>query len=82
MAVPNVEKTYLVKQDQIAWLQTMASQFNIPNEHKALRVLIDFGMKHGDLNQIFKKIHCLRCNSDTVVYAGPGYKRILKHRSR
>ena len=79
MAGPNVERMYLVKEDQVEWLQKRAAEFNLPDEHKAIRTLIDYAMKHGDMEQIFKKIHCLRCNTDTG-FQGPGYKQILKHK--
>jgi hypothetical protein len=81
MAGPNVERTFRIKEDQLDWLQGMAAKFSLPDEHKALRTLIDYAMKHGDLDKIFMKIHCLRCNTDTA-FEGLGYKRVLKHKAR
>ena len=78
MAGPNVEQAFQVKEDQVEWLKKMAEEYNLPDEHKALRVLIDYAMKHGDLERVFVKIHCLRCNTD-VGFRGIGFKQILKH---
>ena len=56
-----VEVTYEVQEDQAAWLEEMATNYNLPDASKALRVLLDFAMQDGDEKVIFETIRCRHC---------------------
>ncbi|MGF1624453.1 MAG: hypothetical protein ACFCVH_06180 [Alphaproteobacteria bacterium] len=47
--------------DQLAFLERMAADYNLADAGKALRTLIDFAIEEGDREQIFTEIRCLRC---------------------
>ena len=47
--------------DQVAFLKEMAATYNLPDEHKAMRVLVEHARRDGDQEEIFKMIRCSRC---------------------
>lgn len=53
--------TYEIQEDQQEWLDDMATQYNLPDASKALRVLLDFAMEDGDNEHIFDTIRCRHC---------------------
>lgn len=50
-----------MNEDQRVWLREMAAKHHLPDESKALRVLLDFAMFSGDESEIFETIRCRRC---------------------
>ena len=50
-----------IEEDQRAWLDEMAAEYNLRDASKALRVLLDYAIKDGDKKEIFETIRCLRC---------------------
>ena len=58
----NLEFTVHLKPEQYEFLKQMATRYNLPDESKALRCLINFAMtekQHQD--DIFKTVRCLYC---------------------
>jgi hypothetical protein len=60
--MPNskVSVTYTVEQKHVTFLREIAERFNLPDESKTLRVLIEYARQDGDLYQIFgaENIRC------------------------
>ncbi len=46
---------------QRKFLQEMAEKYGLPDEHKALRVLVTYAMEEGDSDDIFKFVRCHHC---------------------
>lgn len=61
MGGDKLQQTYSLNAEQIRWLQEMGRKYDLPDEHKALRCLIDYAIEEGDLDQIFKVERCLHC---------------------
>ena len=55
------DRTFDVNEDHGYWLKEMATKFDLPDEHKALRCLLDYAMTDGDLDAIFGEIRCKHC---------------------
>ncbi len=54
--------TVQLKERQCAYLRQMAQKHDLPDEWKALRVLIDFAVQEKDLeDRIFAQVRCLDC---------------------
>ena len=51
-----------INQDHLEWLKKMATEHGLFDEHKALRVLLDYAMQDGDLEAIFTEVRCNHCN--------------------
>ena len=62
MAGPNNDFTLALKERQHAFLKEMADKYNLPDQSKAVRCLIDFALVNPDSEgAIFKTIHCTGC---------------------
>lgn len=61
MHIPNIKITYEVKADSHAMLGRIAQRFNLPDESKALRCLLDYVALEGDWDELFAKVRCRRC---------------------
>lgn len=61
MKESKVTVEYEIHSSHQEWLEAMATQHDLPNASKALRVLIDHAMEEGDKDQIFGQIRCLHC---------------------
>lgn len=61
MSGTKVERPFEVNEDHVDWLKQMASKYDLPDESKALRVLIAYAMIDGDLDAIFSEIRCQQC---------------------
>ena len=55
------EQSTALYRDQVAFLKEMAATYNLPDEHKAMRVLVEYARWDGDRDDIFKMIRCQRC---------------------
>lgn len=47
--------------DHVEWLREMAKKYDLPDEHKALRCVLDHAMDEGDADAIFDKMRCRHC---------------------
>ncbi len=47
--------------EQQEWLSEMTKKFALPDESKALRVLLEFARTEADLEAVFNDIRCTRC---------------------
>ena len=54
-------QTYHIADRHIEWLREMTAKFDLPDEHKALRVLFEYAMQDGDQDDIFDTIRCGNC---------------------
>jgi len=61
MGGTKIERPFEVNDDHVDWLKQMASKYDLPDEGKALRVLISYAMIDGDLDAIFSEIRCQQC---------------------
>ncbi len=63
MAGTKVKIDWEVRDYHINFLQDMAKKYRIPDEGKAMRVLLDYALQDGDLDQIFdkKNMRCIAC---------------------
>ena len=43
------------------FLQDMCEKYDLPDQHKALRVLVTYAMQDGNLDDIFKYVRCHHC---------------------
>jgi len=50
-----------INSDHLDWLKEMAQSHGLSDEHKALRVLVDYAQTEGDGDLIFETIRCNRC---------------------
>ncbi|MEM7229509.1 MAG: hypothetical protein AAF432_11930 [Planctomycetota bacterium] len=51
-----------LKPAQMDYLRDMARKYDLPDEHKAIRCLIDFAMQESAHEKaIFEEIRCLHC---------------------
>ncbi len=58
----NQPVTVQLKERQRAYLRRMAEAHNLPDESKALRVLLDFAIQEEDMeDRIFGEMRCLDC---------------------
>ncbi len=56
-----IDRTFELNEDHVEWLQRMASKFDLPDEHKALRCVLDHAMTDADADVIFGDIRCNHC---------------------
>jgi hypothetical protein len=61
MGGTKIDHSFEVNEDHVDWLTQMASKYDLPDEAKALRVLISYAMVDGDLDSIFSEIRCQQC---------------------
>ena len=58
-----VEVTIKIEVDQLDWLLEMVSTFDLEDDSKAVRVLLDYAIEDGDEEHIFsiENTRCRRC---------------------
>ncbi len=56
-----IDTNFELYEDQLSWLKEMVDKFDLPDEHKALRILVDYARNDGDLDDIFTSIRCTHC---------------------
>jgi hypothetical protein len=61
MGGTKVERGYELNEDHVEWLREMAAKFDLPDEGKALRCVLDFAMTEADADAIFGEIRCNHC---------------------
>lgn len=65
MAVQKVSQSFDLRDYHVEFLKNMKEKYKLPNEQKALRVLLDYAVGDGDLDKIFdrKNARCYACKS-------------------
>ena len=63
MAGNKSSQSFEVRDYQIEFLRDMMAKYNIKDEGKALRILLDYAVQDGDLDAIFHKanMRCIAC---------------------
>lgn len=63
MAGKKIAQTFDLRDYQVEFLREMMAKYKIKDEGKALRVLLDYAVQDGDLDQIFDKtnMRCIAC---------------------
>ncbi|PPR11892.1 MAG: hypothetical protein CFH41_00768 [Alphaproteobacteria bacterium MarineAlpha11_Bin1] len=62
MAGDKIKLEFEINTDSKNFLEGVKTDYRLPDLSKALRCLLDFAQNDGDLDQIFKKIRCNRCD--------------------
>ena len=47
--------------DHVEWLKEMASKYDLPDEHTALRCVLDYAIDEADADTIFTEMRCRHC---------------------
>ena len=48
--------------DQMAFVTSMKEKYNLPDEGKALRVIMDYLISNAEVHEsVFTQVRCLRC---------------------
>ena len=63
MPMNKVDQTFEIEQEQFDWLGETAEKYDLADEAKALRVLLDFAIQDGDSDLIFsdENMRCRFC---------------------
>ena len=58
-----IELTLKLESDQLDWLSEIIKDYGLPDEAKAIRVLLDYAIDDGDKDEIFSpdNIRCRHC---------------------
>jgi hypothetical protein len=56
-----VERTWELNEDHIDWLRKMATKYDLTDEHKALRIVVDHAMTECDEETVFNEVRCNHC---------------------
>lgn len=51
-----------IEREQREWLEAMARKHGLPDESKALRVVLDYARTAGDEKVLFETVRCLGCS--------------------
>ena len=62
MAGDKIKLEFEINTDSKEFLESVKDDYKLPDLSKTLRCLLDFAQNDGDLDQIFKKIRCNRCD--------------------
>lgn len=55
------EQTYELNEDHISWLREMAANYDLPDQHKALRIVLDYARTEADHDLVFTELRCNHC---------------------
>ena len=53
--------SYELNEDAIAWLKEVAENYDLEDENKALRIVLDYVKEEADLDEVFEEIRCNHC---------------------
>jgi hypothetical protein len=53
--------TFELNEDAIEWLREMAEKYFLPDEDKALRIVLDYVIYETDHDEVFDEIRCNHC---------------------
>lgn len=56
-----VDHSYEINETQAEWLSAMVATHDLPDEGKALRIILDFCMQECDDKALFSEIRCHHC---------------------
>jgi len=56
-----VSRSLEINQDHLDWLQKMANEYGLFDEHKTLRVVLDFAMQDAEQENMFTEVRCSHC---------------------
>ena len=62
VAGDKIKLEFEINTDSKDFLERVKDEYKLPDLSKTLRCLLDFAQNDGDLDQIFKKIRCNRCD--------------------
>ncbi len=54
-------ESFEIESDQRDWLTEMATQYQLPDAAKALRIVLDHAMLDLEADELFMSIRCRRC---------------------
>ena len=55
------EHTYELNEDVINWLKEMADTYDLPDESKALRIVLAYVREEADEDEVFEEIRYTGC---------------------
>ena len=61
MAGNKKKELFHIQEDMVDMLEYLSDKYKLEDRSKALRVILDFVAKEGDLEEIFTNRRCLRC---------------------
>lgn len=63
MPIPTQTVSVQLRDYQISFLKEMMAKYKLPDEGKALRVLLDYAVSDADLDLVFdrKNMRCIAC---------------------
>lgn len=61
MAGQKIAQQFEVNEDHVDWLEEMREMYALADVQKTLRIILDYCIKEGDKDLIFKKVRCRRC---------------------
>lgn len=61
MAGYKTKVMFEIHPDALQMLKTIVEKYQLPDESKALRCLLDYAATDGDWDTIFAKVRCRRC---------------------
>jgi hypothetical protein len=63
MPIPTQTVQVQLRDYQISFLEEMMAKYRIPDQGKALRVLLDYAVQDADLDLVFdkKNMRCIAC---------------------
>tara|TARA_B100000408_G_C10113264_1_gene146907 strand:+ start:293 stop:487 length:195 start_codon:yes stop_codon:yes gene_type:complete len=58
-----IELTHSLESDQLDWLSEIIQEYDLPDESKAIRILLDYAIEDADKDAIFSpdNMRCRRC---------------------
>ena len=58
-----IELTLSLESDQLDWISEIIQDYDLPNESKAIRILLDYAIEDADKDAIFSpdNMRCRRC---------------------
>lgn len=60
MSGDKIEHTFEIANEQREWLDLVTEEYGLPDESKALRILLDYAIEEGNKDQIFSDVN-MRC---------------------
>jgi len=63
MTYKKITHTFDLRNDQLDWLDQIVEKYGLPDEEKALRILLDYAIQDGDKDLIFsdENMRCRYC---------------------
>ena len=61
MGGTKVDAGYELNADQVDWIKEMVEKYELEDQNKALRVVLDFVMSEADEGSVFEDIRCNHC---------------------